>query len=69
LYFDGWNLAEEGGGGFEVVAVFNRLAQGEDGGKDQNLKIEPLGLDFARAVANGTWVRLRRILGCYGRGG
>ena len=25
LYFDGWNLAEKGAGGFEVVAVFNRL--------------------------------------------
>ena len=56
MYFDGWNLAEEGAGGFEVVAVFNRLTRGKDGGKDQNLEIKPLGLDFAGAVANGTRV-------------
>ena len=54
LYFEGWNLAEVGRSGFEVVGGFNRLARGVEGGKDQKLEIKLLGLDFAWTIANSS---------------
>ena len=34
---------------------------------EAKLEIEPPGLEFAHAVANSTWIQLRRVLGCCGQ--